>query len=109
MKTLTACFYSNLVQRYNIVSLTKLQIFVKIDFRNDLTVAPLLSIFDLPEVPLQESVAMATGKDIYSNFYILTNPIYFQGNHQIWMNYLSPSLSYGQKTSRVLPNTFQAG
>ena len=31
MGTLTARFYSNLVQKYNIIFLTKLQIFVKID------------------------------------------------------------------------------
>ena len=31
MGTLTAWFYSNLVQRNNVVFLTKLQIFVKID------------------------------------------------------------------------------
>ena len=31
MGTLTARFYSNLVQKYNIVILTELQIFVKID------------------------------------------------------------------------------
>ena len=30
MGTLTARFYSNLLQRYNVVFLTKLQIFVKI-------------------------------------------------------------------------------
>ena len=29
----------------------------------------------------------------------------FRKSHQIWLNYLSPSLSYGQKTSRVVPNT----
>ena len=29
----------------------------------------------------------------------------FRKRHQIWLNYLSPSLSYGQKTSRVVPNT----
>ena len=29
----------------------------------------------------------------------------FRKSHQIWLYYLSPSLSYGQKTSRVVPNT----
>ena len=29
----------------------------------------------------------------------------FRKSHQIWLNYLSPSLSYGQKASRVVPNT----
>ena len=29
----------------------------------------------------------------------------FRKSHQIWLNYLSPSLSYGPKTSRVVPNT----
>ena len=28
----------------------------------------------------------------------------FRKSHQIWLNYLSSSLSYGQKTSRVVPN-----
>ena len=29
----------------------------------------------------------------------------FRKSHQIWLNYLPPSLSYGQKTSRMVPNT----
>ena len=29
----------------------------------------------------------------------------FRKSQQIWLNYLSPSLSYGQQTSRVVPNT----
>ena len=29
----------------------------------------------------------------------------FKKSHQNWLNYLSPSLSYGQKASRVVPNT----
>ena len=32
---------------------------------------------DLPKVPLQESVAMATAKDLHSNFYLLTNSFIF--------------------------------
>ena len=49
---------------------------------------------------------MATAKDLHSNFYLFNKyPIYFQESHQIWLNYLSPSLSYGQKTLRVVPNT----
>ena len=34
---------------------------------------------DLPEAPLQESVAMATAKDLHSNFYLLTNSYIFSG------------------------------
>ena len=33
----------------------------------------------------------------------------FREDHQIWLNYLSSSLSYGQKTSRVVLNTPWAG
>ena len=29
----------------------------------------------------------------------------FRKSHKIWLNYLSPSLSYWQKTSKVVPNT----
>ena len=32
---------------------------------------------DLPEGSLQESVAMATAKDLHSNFYLLTNSYIF--------------------------------
>ena len=34
---------------------------------------------DLPEPLLQESVAMATAKDLHSNFYLLTNSYIFSG------------------------------
>ena len=34
---------------------------------------------DLPEAPLQENVAMATAKDLHSNFYFLTNSYIFSG------------------------------
>ena len=29
--------------------------------------------------------------------------IYFQESHQIWLNYLSPCLSHGQKSLSVVP------
>ena len=34
---------------------------------------------DLSEAPLQESVAMATVKDLHLNFYLLTNSYIFSG------------------------------
>ena len=34
---------------------------------------------DLSEAPLQESVAMATAKDLQSNVYLLTNSYIFSG------------------------------
>ena len=34
---------------------------------------------DLPNVPLQESVSMATAKDLHSNFYLLTKCYIFSG------------------------------
>ena len=34
---------------------------------------------DLPKVPLQKSVALTTAKDLYSNFYLLTNSYIFSG------------------------------
>ena len=80
MGTLTARFHSNLVQRYNIVFLTKLQIFVKID--REMTSQGRHYCFgglDLPEAPLQGSVAMATVKHLHSNFYLLTNFYIFSG------------------------------
>ena len=110
MGTLTAQFYSNLVQKYNVVFLTKLRIFVKIDL--EMTSQRRHYHFgglDLPQVPLQESVAVATAKDLHSNVYLFDNFVYiFRKSHQIWLNYLSPSLSYGQKTLRVVPNTPRA-
>ena len=80
MGTLTVRFYSNLVQRYNVVYLTKLQIFVKID--GEITSQRRHYCFgglDLHEAPLQESVAMATAKDLHSNFYFLTSSHIFSG------------------------------
>ena len=38
-----------------------------------------LEDFDLPEAPLEESVAMATAKDLHSNFYLLTNAYIVSG------------------------------
>ena len=80
MGILTARFYPNLPQRHNIVFLTKIQIFVKIDI--DMTSQWCHYYFgglDLLEAPLQESVAMATTKDLHSNFYLLANSYIFSG------------------------------
>ena len=39
-------------------------------------------------------------------FLLLNKFLYiFRKSHQIWLNYLSPFLSCGQKSSRVVPNT----
>ena len=98
MGTLTARFYSNLVRRYNVVFLTNLQIFVKIDREIMLHWRHYcFGGLDLPEAPLKESVAMATAKDLHSNFYLLTNPIYFQESHQIWLNIFLPLWIMGKK------------
>ena len=80
MGTLTARFCSNLIQRYNLVFLTKLQIFVKIDW--EMASQWLHYCFaglNLSEVPLQESVSMATAKNLHSNFYLLKNFYIFSG------------------------------
>ena len=53
---------------------------------------------NVSEAPLQESVAMATAKDLHSKLLPFNKFLYiFRKSHQIWLNYLSPSLSYGQK------------
>ena len=80
METLTGWFYSNLVQRYNVVFLTKLQFFVKINW--EITSQWGHYCFgglDLPKAPLQESVARATAKDLHSNFYLIANFYIFLG------------------------------
>ena len=49
---------------------------------------------------------MAIAKDLHSKLLPFSKFLYiFRKSHQIWLNYLSPSLSYGRKTSRVVPNT----
>ena len=58
----------------------KITIFVKID--REMTSQWRHYCFgglDLPEAPLQEGVAMATAKDLHSNFYHLTNSYIFSG------------------------------
>ena len=78
MGTLTVWFYSNLLQRYNLIFLTNLQIFVRIDW--EITSQWRHYCFgglDLSESPLQENVAMATAKYLRSNFYLLTNSYIF--------------------------------
>ena len=61
---------------------------------------------DLSKAPLKESVAMATAKESTPKLLPFNKFQYiFRKSHQIWLNYLSPTLSYGQETSRVVPTT----
>ena len=93
MGTLTVQFYSNLVQRYNVVFLRKLQIFVKIDKEINVLED---SIF-LKRPPRKCCHGNSKGSTLkllpFNKFLFI-----FKKSHQIWLNYLSPSLSYGQKT-----------
>ena len=105
MGTLTARFYSNLVQRYNLVFLTKLQIFVRIDW--EMTSQWRHYCFggtrSFRSAPLRKcchgNSKGSTLKLLPFNKFLYI----FRKSQQIWLNYLSPSLS--QKISSVVPNT----
>ena len=103
MGTLTARFYSNWVQRYNVVFLTNYKLFVKID--QEMTSLLFWRTRSSQSAPPRKcchgNSKGSTLKLLPFNKFLYI----FRKSHQIWLNYLSPSLSYGQITSRVVPNT----
>ena len=60
---------------------------------------------DLSWVLFRESVAMATARDSYSTCTFEQIPIYFQEKSPNLVELSFSLLSYGQKASRVAPNT----
>ena len=77
MGTLTVRFYSNLIQRYNLVFLTKLQIFVKIEKWHHSDVITVLKDSIFPKCPSKKVLPWQQQR-IYTH-YLLTNSYILSG------------------------------